>query len=417
MEHAKGFRDLTKVDDALRIFLDAVGEPRVRTDIIPVNKALGRFLAADVVARRYLPPLDVSIMDGYAVRSEDVQSASEQSPVILTVIGESRLGSVCRLKVRSGQSVAVATGSIVASGADSIAIVEKTKSLPGNKVAVQAPASKGQNISKRGEDIASGQIVLPKGRRLRPEDIGVLKGLGVSKVRVARKQRVAIISTGNELVNSPSNRDPAKVVDANRPILSAMIQSNYAQPVDLGIVKDNEQAITAALKIGIRTADVVLVTAGSSVGRRDLVPRCIDGLGKPGMLVHGIAMRPAMPTGLAIIKATPVVSLPGFPVSAMIAFRVFVRPLIAKLSGFPEASDPTVRAVLKERISGGAGLRTFVCVAVRREQGRLVAEPLRIQRSSVLTSMINANGIVTIPETNMAYEAGEEVEVSLIGEV
>jgi len=417
MEHGKRFGDLTKVDDALRIILDAVGEPRVKIDVIPVQRALGRFLAADVVARRYLPPMDVSIMDGYAVRSEDVQSASEQSPVVLRVIGESRLGTVCRLRVRSGQSVAVATGSMVAFGADSIAVVEKTQTLAGHKVAVHAPTSKGQNISKRGEDIARGQTVLLKGRHLRPEDVGVLKGLGVSKVRVARKQRVAIISTGNELANSPNNKDPAKVVDANRPILSAMIQSNYAQPVDLGIVKDNEKAITAALKMGIRSTDVVLVTAGSSVGRRDLVPRCIDGLGKPGMLVHGVAMRPAMPTGLAIIKDKPVVSLPGFPVSAMIAFRVFVRPLIAKLSGFPDVPDPTVRAVLKERISGGAGLRTFVRVAVRRVQGRFVAEPLRVQRSSVLTSMINANGIVTIPESDIAYEAGTEVEVSLIGEV
>jgi molybdopterin molybdotransferase len=417
MEHVKGFQDLTKVDDALRTFLDVLGEPSVRADVIPVQDALERFLASDVIARRYLPPIDVSIMDGYAVLSEDVQNASEQSPVILTVTGESKLGSVCRLKVRTGQAVAVATGSMVPAGADSIAIIEQTKSLASNKVAVQTPTSKGQNILKKGEDIASGQIVLPKGRRLRPEDVGVLRALGIVKVQVARKQRVAIISTGNELASSPSKNDPAKVVDTNRPILSAMIRSIGAQPVDLGIVKDNEQGITAALKTGIRTADVVLVSAGSSVGKRDLVPRCIDGLGKPGMLVHGIAMRPAMPTGLAIVKGKPVVSLPGFPISAMIAFRVFVRPLVAKLSGVPEMFDPTVKAVLKERISGGRGLRTFVRVVVRREQGRLVAEPLRTQRSSVLTSMINANGIVTIPETNMVYEAGEEMEVSLIGEI
>jgi molybdopterin molybdotransferase len=417
MEQVKGFQDLTKVDDALRIFLDAVPQPRTRTDVIPVQEALGRFLAADVVARRDLPPFDVSIVDGYAILSEDVQDASEQSPVILSVAGESRLGSVCRLKVGGGRAVAVATGSRVPVGADCIAMVEHTKSLAGNKVEIRTPTSKGQNISKKGEDIGSGKIVLAKGRRVRPEDIGVLKALGVAKVQIVRKQRVAIISTGNELANSPSRSDPAKVVDTNRPILSAMIQRLGAQPVDLRIVRDHEQGITAALRKGLRAADVVLVTAGSSVGRRDLVPRCINGLGKPGLLVHGIAMRPGMPTGLAIVKGKPVVSLPGFPVSAMIAFRVFVRPLIAKLSGVSQVFDPTIRAVLKERVVGGRGLRTFVRVAVRSEEGRLVAEPLRIQRSSVLTSMINANGIVTVPETNLVYEAGEEVEVSLIGEI
>jgi molybdopterin molybdotransferase len=417
MEHTKGFQELTNVDDALRIFLNAVGELRIKSEVTLPQKALGRYLSADVIARRYLPSIDVSIMDGYAVRSEDIQNASRERPVNLTVSGESRLGSVCPLKVLSGQAVAVATGSMVPAGADSIAIVEQTTALTGDKVAINAPTNKGQSISKKGEDISPGQIALPKGRRLRPEDIGVLKALGVSAVRVARKQRVAIISTGTELANSPSKSDPAKVVDTNRPILSAMTQSLDAEPVDLGIVKDNAARISAALKTGMQTADLVLVTAGSSVGRRDLVPRCIEALGKPGILVHGIAMRPAMPTGLAVIKGKPIVSLPGFPVSAIIAFRVFVRPLIAKLSGLPEALDPTAKAVLKERISAGQGLRTFVRVAVRSEQGRLVAEPLKVQRSSVLTSMINANGIVTVPETRSGYDAGEEVGVSLIGEI
>jgi molybdopterin molybdotransferase len=417
MERAKGFQTLTKVDDALRIFLGAIGEPRIKVDESPIEKALGRFLAADVIARRCLPAVDVSIMDGYAVRSEDVENASEQSPAILRVVGESKLGSVCRLRVQSGEAVAVATGSMVPSGADSIAIVEQTERLAGDKVAVQTPASKGQNISKKGEDIGLGQVVLPKGRRLRPEDIGVLRALGVPKVHLVRRPCVAIASTGNELGNSVSEKAHVEVVDTNRPILSAMIQTIGAQPVDLGIVKDDVTRITAALKKGLRTADAVLVTAGSSVGPRDLVPKCIDRLGEPGMLVHGIAMRPGMPTGLAVVQGKPIVSLPGFPVSALVAFRVFVRPLVAKLSGSPGMSDPTVKATLIGKVSGGGGLRAFVRVRVLRDQAGLVAEPLRNQRSSALTSMVNANGIVTIPETQSGYEAGEVVEVSLTGEI
>jgi len=415
MENTKGFQQLTNVDDALRIFLSALGEPRIKSEVTPIQNALGRILSRDIIARRYLPSTDVSIMDGYAVRSEDVQNASDENPAILNVIGESKLGSLCRFKVRSGQVVALATGSMVPVGADSVAIVEQSTALTGEKVAIKRSTSKGQNVSKKGEAVSPGQVVLSKGRHLRPEDIGVLRALGVPRVRVVRKQRVAIISTGNELTNSHSERDLAKVVDTNRPILSAMVQNIGAEPVDLGIVRDDPNRILSALKTGIRLADVVLVTAGSSVGRRDLVPKCIESLGKPGILVHGIAMRPAMPTGLAIINDKPVVSLPGFPVSAIIAFRVFVRPLIAKLSGVPEVPDPTIKAVLTERISAGQGLRTFVRVAVRREHERLVAEPLKVQRSSVLTSMTNANGIVTVNENHSGYEAGEEVDVSLIG--
>ena len=416
MENTKGFQELTNVDDALRIFLSALGEPRIKSEATPIQNALGRILSRDVIARRYIPSLDVSIMDGYAVRSEDVQKASDETPAVLNVIGESKLGTVCRFKVQSGQAVALATGSMVPAGADSVAIVEQSTALRDGKVAIKRPTSKGQNVSKKGEAVSPGQVVLRKSRRLRPEDIGVLRALGVAKVGVVRKQRVAIISTGNELTNSPNEHDQAKVVDTNRPILAAMIQSLGAEPLDLGIVRDDPNRILLALKTGMRVADVVLVTAGSSVGRKDLVPKCIESLGKPGILVHGIAMRPAMPTGLAVIKGKPVVSLPGFPVSAIVAFRVFVRPLIAKLSGVPEMFDPTIKAVLTERISTGQGIRTFVRVTVRREHERFVAEPLKIQRSSVLTSMTNANGIITILETHTAYEAGEEVEVSLIGD-
>jgi len=417
MEHTKGFQNLTRIDDALRIFLDAVGKPKVKIDHLSVERGLGRFLAEDVVSRSPLPSVDISTMDGYAIRAEDVKLASEQNPVILTVIGESRLGSRCQLNVGTDQAVAIATGSKLPSGADSITAVEQTKTIAPHKVAIQTPSVKGQSITTKGEDVAAGDVVLQKGRRLRPEDIGILTGLGVAKVQLVREPRVAIISTGNELTNKALKNRPEKVVDVNRPILSAMLRTIGAQPIDLGIVKDDPKRITAALKRGLRIADAVLVSAGSSVGRRDLVPRCIEELGKPGMLVHGIAMRPALPTGLAVVRGKPIVSLPGFPVSAVVAFRVFVRPLIPQISGLPPVADQTIRAVLGSTISSGRGWRTFVRVAVRKEQDEWVAEPLKSQKSSALTSMIKANGIVTIPENQGGYEAGQEVDVCLIGEI
>jgi molybdenum cofactor synthesis domain-containing protein len=196
-----------------------------------------------------------------------------------------------------------------------------------------------------------------------------------------------------------------------------MIQEAGASPVDLGIVRDQEAQIIAALKRGVKACDAVIVTAGSSVGKGDLVPTCINRLGKPGMLVHGVAMRPAMPTGLAVVNGKPVLSFPGFPVSAMFAFRVFARPIIARMMGIREPVYPTVRAVLSERISGAPGYRTFVRVTVEKRRKGLTAKPLKLQRSSVLMSMVAANGIVTIPEDHSAYEAGQAVEVELIGEL
>ncbi len=415
--HTEEFQKLTKLDDALRTLFDSLQEQPVRFESVSLQLGLGRFLGKDVVADHYLPPFDRAVMDGYAVRAEDVRNASQKKPATLEVVGESRLGEECGVVVGSGKAVAVATGSMIPPVADTVVIVEQTSALPGNKVAVHAPAGAGQSIARKGEDVTPGTVVLRKGMRLRPQDVGIMKALGLTRVHVVRKPRIAILSTGNELVDSSNKQRAAKSVDINRPILSAMARESGAEPVDLGIVRDREVEIMAALRKGVKSSDAVIVTAGSSVGKGDLVPKCINRLGKPGMLVHGVAMRPAMPTGLAVVKGKPVLSFPGFPVSAIFAFRVFARPLIARTLGVREPFEPTVKAALSHRISGAPGYRTFVRVAVKRAQNGLVAEPLKLQRASVLMSMVGANGIVTIPEDISSFEAGQTVEVALIGQV
>ena len=419
MEHlnTKGFQELTRINDALRIFFDAIGEVRVKVETVGIHEAVGRILARNLVADRYLPSADLSTLDGYAVRWADVQNASQNTPVVLHIVGESRLGESSGLKVRSGQAVLVATGSTLPAGADSVAVVERTRRKQGNMVEVQASVAAGHGVSKKGDDIAPGRLVLSEGRRIRPEDIGMFRALSLSEVRVAERLRVGILSTGNELVNFPRKSDRTKIVDVNRPILSAMIRKFGAHPVDLGIARDEERAIAHALRKGMRSADVILVTAGSSVGRKDLVPKCINSLGKPGMVVHGVAMRPAMPTGLAVVNGKPVVSLPGFPVSALIAFRVFVIPLLAKLVGLPKPVEPTIRAVLTEKVMGVPQYRTFVRVSVQRGKAAFLAQPLKVQRSSLLTNIVESNGVVTVPEDVVSIDAGQEVEVLLTGDV
>jgi len=245
----------------------------------------------------------------------------------------------------------------------------------------------------------------------------MLKALGFTKIGVAKRPRVGIISTGNELTDSALERDPAKVIEVSRTILSGMATELGALPIDLGIARDEETEILRVLRKGLRNCDIVLITAGSSVGKRDLVPECINRLGKPGMLVHGVGMRPSLPTGLAVVNKKPILSLPGFPVSTIVAFRVFGPPLIARFMGAETQAEPVLRAVLKEQVTAADGFRTFVRVKVTRTPEGLVAEPLKIQRSAVLMSMVAANGIVTIPEEVNVLEAGQTVDVTVIGEI
>jgi molybdenum cofactor synthesis domain-containing protein len=410
MSRTEGFQKLTRVDEALRIILGALPESTVRLEFVPLERAFGRSLGKDVVANRNLPPADRSAMDGYAVRFEDVRSA-----VILRLVGESTIGVRPRTRIGPGEVVAVSTGSLVPPGADSVIMVEETTRLSAGQVAVNAPAKFGQSVSRKGEDVSPGTIVLRKGVLLRSQDIGVLKALGLVRTAVARKPRVAVLSTGDELVNSPNTRNAAKVVDINRVLISCMLQELGAEAVDCGMIRDHPAHIKKALRKALKGCDAVVVSAGSSVGKRDLVPECIDSLGRPGMLVHGVAMRPAMPTGLAVVKGKAVFSLPGFPVSAFFAFRTFVRPIVARMLGVKELPEPTANAVLKERITGLFGNRTYVRVSLNTTAQGLVAEPLKLQRSSVLMSMVRANGFVTVPEEVKAIDAGETVTVTLFG--
>jgi molybdopterin molybdotransferase len=419
MKHmaSQEFRHLARIEDARRLFFDALGGEVKGVDSIRVQDAVGRVLARQIIARGYLPASDLAVVDGYAVRSVDLRHASSENPIVLQLVGESRLGEPCHLKIREDQAAAVATGSILPKAGDAVVMIEHARKLQRNKIECRSPASPWQGITRKGEDIAPGKLILDRGSRLRPEDIGALKTMGLKTVQVVRKLRVGVLSTGNELVNSRKKNNRMKIVDLNRPILSAMLRELGAEPVDMGIVKDNERAIKDALKMGLAKTDLVLVTAGSSVGKRDLVPDCINSLGRPGMLIHGVAMRPAMPTGLAVVGGKPIVSLPGFPVSAMLAFRTFVRPLLAKLVGAPEPLEPTIKAVLKEKITGTPNHRTFVRVSVSRVKDEYVATPLKAQRSSLLTSMVDANGVVNVPESAPVIEAGTEVSVTLTGDL
>jgi len=409
------FKSLANVDNALALIVDSAVGRTIKVERVRIAESTGRILGEDIVARVNLPSVDRSVVDGYAVRVGDTENASAEFPVSLKLVGESVLGRECTVAMKSRETVALATGSIMPKGADAVVPIEDSISVSDDVIGVKLATRTGQNVVRKGADVSPGKLVLSKGRRLRPEDVGVLKVLGIKRVRV-RVLSVGIMSTGNELTDS-IKKSKGKIVDINRLVLGSMVAELGSFPVDLGIVPDREEVLMRALRAAVRTCDMVIVTGGSSVGKRDLVPKCINKLGKPGMLVHGVAMRPSMPTGFGIVDHTPIMSLPGVPVSAVFAFRVFGRSLIAKLLDSAEIVDPVLEARLAKKIRGVPGYRTLVRVIARKTETGLIAEPLKTQSSSIFMSIVAANGYVTLQENEAEVETGETVKVTLIGEL
>jgi molybdenum cofactor synthesis domain-containing protein len=403
---------LTPVPEALDTVVKNLPKRSLEVESVPVSSALGRILGADVVSGVDVPPFDRAAMDGYAVRAEDTYGASVTAPVFLRNIGSIPIGVHPTVSLSKGQAVAIVTGARMPQGADAVVMVEHSKQRADGTVELSDQVHPVENVSRLGEDVRKGVVVLEKGTILLPQDIGMLTYLGIQEVTVARKLRVGILSTGNEL-GEGSRSESNKIPDVNRPTLKGAVQQLGCEPFDLGIVPDDSDMIRDALKLGIEKCDIVLVTAGTSVGPGDMVPGIIDSLGKPGMLVHGVAMRPSMPTGLAVVESKPVVSLPGYPVSAYIAFLDFVPPLLEHMLGTSFLKRPTVKAKLSRRVAGVLGSRTHVRVTVRSTEDGLVVEPVRTSGAGILSSLVQANGFVIVPENVEGYEEGQVVEVEL----
>jgi molybdenum cofactor synthesis domain-containing protein len=408
----RGFKEATRIEEARRLLYEALPPSSLQSESALVQNSLNRILAEDVTAAASVPSFEKSAMDGYAVVAEDTFGASQTSPSLLRLVGESKIGELPKEILRKGETIAIATGAPVPQGADAVVMVENTKRLDTGDVEIYAAVAPGENISHIGEDVKQGMVVLQRGRKLKPSDLGLLVSLGRKNINVMRKPKVGVLSTGNELsVSLPVTA--GKIADVNRPMLMAMVEDCGGAPVDLGIARDDSEEISKKIRRGLTSADLVLVTAGTSVGKGDLVPDVINALGKPGMLVHGIAMRPSLPTGLAVVNGKPVVSLPGLPVSATIAFSVFVQPLILKMLGTEQDPQPKIRGRATKRIVGVPGFRTFIRVLVREKEGKLSVEPLRAPGSGMLTTLTRANGMVVIPENVEGYDEGAEVEVQL----
>jgi len=402
----KGFEKLTNVDDALQSFLRQLKPERLDSEHIPIHAALGRITAEDTRAKYNLPPFDRSAVDGYALKAKDTFGVSMFKPKIFKLTKD---------KVRENEAKELWTGNPVPEGADSVVMLEYTKKFE-DKIELATAVTPGRNVSKMGEDVTEGNVAITAGTRLNPHHLGLLAALGESHVSVVRKPKVAILATGSELVELGNKLEFGKIVETNRLVFSSLCMELGAEPLNLGIAKDDLKEITSKIQEGLEQADAVITTGGTSVGYPDLVPLAVNKIGKPGVIVHGVAIRPGMPTALAILKGKPVFVLSGNPVAATVGFEVFTRPTLLRLLGINEAR-PVIEAKLTRRVAGALGRRVFLRVRVFERNGDFFAEPVRVTGSGVLTTMTKANGYVIIPENREGIDEKESVMVHLFSSI
>lgn len=408
MARLKGFEKLTSIDKARSTFLEQLKLEKLESMYVPTGQALERVVAEDIVAENDMPRFNRSAMDGYAVRASDTFEASQFNPRTLRL---TKKGELTENEARE-----IWTGNPLPKGADAIVMLEFTKSTL-REVEMLVPVTPGENVSKMGEDVKKGDVAIGLGTRLKPHHIGLLVALGTTQVSVVRKPRVAILSTGNEIVELGRKLKPNQVVGANRLILSCLCRELGADPLDLGIARDSPDEISLKIRGGIKTADMLITTGGTSVGYADIVPTTVNQMGSPGVVVHGIAMRPGMPTALAVLSSKPVVILPGNPVAAMIGFEVFVRPLILGLLGIEREPRPMLEAKLTQKVPSALGRRTFLRVHVFEKEDKFFAAPVRIKGAGILSTMTRANGYVVIPENREGLDENEVVIVHLFDRI
>jgi len=402
----KGFEKLTNVDDALSSFLRQLKPERLDSERIQIHVALGRVTAEDTRAEYNLPPFDRSAVDGYALKAKDTFGVSAFNTKIFKLTKD---------KVRENEARTIWTGNPVPEGADAVVMLEYTKKFE-DKIELGKAVTPGRNVSKMGEDVTEGNVAITAGTRLNPHHLGLLAALGETHVKVVRKPKVAILATGSELIELGHKLEPGKIIETNRLVFSSMCMELGAESLDLGIAKDDLREITSKIQEGLEQADVIITTGGTSVGYPDLVPLSVNQIGKPGVIIHGVAIRPGMPTALAILKGKPVFVLSGNPVAATVGFEAFTRPTLLKLLGIKEAR-PVIEAKLTRRVAGALGRRVFLRVRVFERNGGFFAEPVRVTGSGVLTTMTKANGYVIIPENREGLEEGESVRVHLFSSI
>lgn len=404
------FLRVVTLEDA-RAELERHWKPMPLTDVASIGEALGSVLAEDVVSPVDVPPFDRALYDGFAVRASDTFGAGEETPKKLGLAGKLLAGKFSRKSLDKGKCFEIATGAPIPHGSDAVVMSEDARTN-GGSVSVQRAVAPGENVAERGSDVRKGRVVAGRGKTLNVRNIGAIAAVGVETVIVHSGPKVAVISTGSELVEPGKKLPPAKIYDANGYVLSQAVKSCGAEAVRMGIAADDSHAILKIVKKALKNCDVVLVSGGTSAGRGDLVPEVVGRLGK--VLIHGLALKPGKPTFIAVAGGKPVFGLPGYPVSALMNFDQLVAPYLRRMAGVEKTGGVTVRAKLSRKIVSARGRRELVPVKLNRRGKEDFADPL-LKGSGAIVSLSAADGYIEIPREQELVEEGERVRVMLFG--
>ncbi len=406
------FLHLLPPAEALQTWLAHV-QHRMPAETLPTAEAQGRVLAADIHAPHPMPPFDRSAVDGYALRAADTYGASDTLPAYLEVVGEVPMGAAPDFRLGPGQAALIHTGGMLPEGADAVVMVEYTQHSRAGEVEVLKAVAVGDNVIAQGEDVAEGATVLPAGSRLAAAEIGGLMALGILEVPVARRPVVGIISSGDEVVPPEATPAPGQVRDVNAYTLSVEVGRGGGVPRRYGIVPDRAEALAATAREALAACDMVVVTAGSSASTRDMTAEVLDGLGQPGVLVHGVNTKPGRPTILAVAEGKPVIGLPGNPVSALVNVGLFVLPALAHLQNARPCLQPLLPARVAINIPSASGREDWWPVRLRRAaDGTWEAEPI-FYKSNLIFALVRADGLLKVPADATGLAAGDWAEVKL----
>ena len=408
------FRQLMTFDEAKKMISERLKPEALGEEEVSLLEAHDRVLRENVVSALNIPPFNRSTVDGFAVKAADTFGAGENQPVKLKVCGMVSVGEQPKISVGKGEAAEIVTGAPVPVGADAVVMVEDTD-REDVALRVYRAVTKDENVMKKGTDIKKGGTALKTGQVLGASEIGVLAALGLTKAKVSKVPVVAVLSTGGEVTEPGKKLPPGKIYDINAYSLSTAVRESGGRPVYLGVVPDEEAALRKVLMNALASADMVLTSGGVSVGPKDLTPQIVDSLGKPGVFVSGIAVKPGKPTTIALVGKKPVFSLPGHPTSALLIFHLLARPVIQVMSGKTASEAKTVKAVAASRMFSAKGRRTFVMVKLKRDgTNRLLVEPVETGASGAITTLTKADGFVEVPENQQFIDAGEEVDVALL---
>ena len=405
----KEFFDVITIEQALEYTSTF---PKMQTENVTLTESLGRVLAEDIQSDIDLPDFPRSTMDGFAVKGSSTFGASEGNPAFIAVKGTVAMGEASNLTIGPGEAVRISTGGMLPKGADSVVMVEHTETIDETTIEVSRSVAPGQNMVEIGEDLKDGETILTRGRKIRPQEAGLLSALGKQSVTVYKKPVIGIISTGDEVVPLNETPGPGQIRDINTYTLSALAQESGAAAYPFGIVRDDYNTLLSICSQALARCDMILVSGGSSVGARDFTIEVISAMEDSRVLFHGVSISPGKPTILATIQRKAFWGLPGHVVSAMIVFSRIVKPFVHHISGYAHSDAQELRfeARLNRNVASSQGRVDFLRVRLFKEKGILWAEPI-LGKSGLINTMVKANGLIEIGMNTEGLDKGAKVEV------